>query len=61
MKTLTTVAFITFPLTLIAGVFGMNAIAIPIIGYKYDFWIILGGMLLTTIVVFGFFKFKKWI
>lgn len=60
MKNLTIVAFITFPLTLIAGIFGMNATNIPIIGAQYDFWIILGGMAILTIFFFFYFKVKKW-
>ncbi|MCK5027209.1 MAG: magnesium transporter CorA family protein [Candidatus Pacebacteria bacterium] len=61
MKVLTIIAFITFPLTLIAGVFGMNTVLTPIVGVPYDFWIILGIMGVTTFSMFAFFKFKKWI
>ena len=60
MKILTIVAFITFPLTLIAGIFGMNAEYIPFIGHEKDFFIILGLMVVTVLMMFTFFKFKKW-
>ena len=61
MKVLTIMAFITFPLTLIAGLFGMNTREIPIVGAPHDFWIIIGIMALATIGMFFFFRYKKWI
>jgi len=60
MKVLTILAFITFPLTLIAGIFGMNTIATPVVGTPNDFWIIIGVMFLATFTMFVFFKYKKW-
>lgn len=61
MKNLTIVAFITFPLTLIAGTFGMNSVNMPIIGSDYDFWQIIGIMILSMSTMFIYFKHKKWI
>lgn len=61
MKVLTIMAFITFPLTLVTGVFGMNTIGTPIIGQEGDFWTIVSFMALATIVMFFFFKWKKWL
>jgi magnesium transporter len=61
MRILSIMAFVTFPLVLFASLFGMNAIATPIIGYKYDFWIIVGIMLLATFGMFRFFKRKRWL
>ncbi len=60
MKILTIVAFITFPLTLIAGIFGMNAEFMPFVNDSNGFWFILGIMLMTGIIMFVYFKFKKW-
>ena len=60
-KNLTILAFITFPLTLIASIFGMNTREIPIIGQPHDFWIVVGIMLLGVIIMFEFFKHKKWL
>ena len=60
MKIFTILAFITFPLSLIASIFGMNAIFTPIIGAKGDFWVIIGGMIVVTGLMFWFFKYKKW-
>jgi len=60
IKTLTIMAFITFPLTLFSSMFGMNTAGTPILGHPYDFWIIIGIMMLVTLFFFSFFKYKKW-
>ncbi len=60
MKIFTILAFVTFPLSLFASLFGMNAAFMPIIGMKYDFWYIVGIMLFLTGLMFTFFKYKKW-
>jgi magnesium transporter len=61
MKVLTILAFITFPLMLLSGIFGMNTVSTPIIGIRGDFWIITGVMLLATFGMFLYFKSKKWL
>ena len=61
MKVLTIMAFITFPLSLLAGIFGMNTTATPLIGSRHDFWIIISIMITATVAFFGFFKYKKWL
>lgn len=61
MKTLTIMAFVTFPLSLIAGIFGMNTKIIPIVGRPFDFWIVLSIMLGLTLIMFTYFKIKKWL
>jgi len=60
MKTLTIMAFVTFPLTLIATLFGMNTVDTPILGEKNDFWYIIAIMASGATVFFAFFKHKKW-
>lgn len=61
MKTLTIMAFVTFPLTLVAALFGMNTLTTPVIGHSQDFWLVVGIMLLLTALMFTFFKYKKWL
>jgi magnesium transporter len=61
VKTLTIMAFVTFPLTLLAGIFGMNTKNTPFIGNHYDFWIILGMMVILVSSFFLIFKYKKWL
>ena len=61
MKILTMMAFVTFPLSLITNIFSMNTTHSPIVGYPYDFEIIMIIMVLATVIMFGIFKFKKWL
>jgi len=61
MKILTIMAFVTFPLSLIAGIFGMNTQATPIIGAPGDFWIVLSIMGIGMFMMFLYFKYKKWL
>jgi len=61
MKTLTMMSFVIFPLSLIAGIFGMNSGNMPIIGGQYDFYQIIGLMVCVSLVMFTFFRFKKWL
>jgi len=60
MKTLTIMAFVTFPLSLMAAMFSMGTKFTPILGHAYDFWIILSLMIGATCLFFVFFKYKKW-
>ncbi len=60
MKFLTIMAFVTFPLSLIAAIFGMNTRYLPIVGVKGDFWVVMAIMAIATIFMFSFFKKKGW-
>lgn len=60
MKNLTIMAFITFPLTLISSIFGMNTLSTPIVGNAWDFWIIVTIMISAAAGFFMFFKHKGW-
>lgn len=62
MKTLTIFSVLVFPLSLLAGVFGMNTVeGMPFIESKYGFWIIIGFMGLGCIAMLIYFKKKRWI
>lgn len=61
MRTLTIMAFVTFPLMLFASVFSMNTNATPIIGMKGDFWLIVGLMIISMTTMIMVFKRKKWL
>lgn len=61
IKGLTMMAFITFPLSLIATIFSMPTRTKPLIGNHFDFWIIIGIMVVVTILSLGYFKYKKWL
>ncbi len=59
IKTLTILSFIILPLSLIAGIFGMNA-KMPIVDMPNGFWMILFLMGIAACIMFLFFKHKKW-
>jgi magnesium transporter len=61
MMVLTIMALVTFPLSLIASIFGMNTDTMPIVGVQNDFWIVIGLMITLTAGMFLFFKYKKWL
>mgnify|MGYP001606301137 CR=1 FL=1 len=61
MRILSIMAFVTFPLVLFAQLFSMATVSTPIIGHRYDFWIIVAIMLLAVAGMFMIFKRKKWL
>ena len=61
IKVLTIFSVIVFPLTLLAGIFGMNTSYLPFVGTPRDFWIIFGTMIGGAAAMLIFFKIKKWI
>ncbi len=61
MKTLTIMAFVTFPLTLISSIFGMNTSYLPVVGIPGDFWYVIAGMVLMASSFFIFFRLKRWL
>jgi len=61
MKVLTVMASLLLPAALIASIFGMNSADIPIVGKENDFWIIVWVMVAATVMLFLYFKYKKWI
>ncbi|HOL47641.1 MAG TPA: magnesium/cobalt transporter CorA [bacterium] len=60
MKTLTIITTIVMPLTLIAGIYGMNFEHMPELKMRYAYFVVLGVMLIIAIVLTTIFKKKKW-
>jgi len=60
MKSLTMLALITFPMTLIATIFSMRTEGTPLIAEPQGFWIVVGAMAVLGLSMLGFFKYKKW-
>lgn len=60
MKLFTVMAFTTFPLMLFSSMFGMNTENTPLVGHRFDFWIIVSIMVIATIGFFTYFKHKDW-
>ncbi len=60
MKVLTIMAFITYPLTLISSVFGMNTEHTPFVAGPFGFWIIICIMTAAASALFIYFRYKRW-
>ena len=60
IKVLTVMAFITFPLSVIVGLFGMNLHS-PLSNSSYGFEIVLAIMAILTFLMFTYFKRKRWL
>lgn len=61
MKFLTVISFITFPLMLFTSMFGMNTVNTPIVGHRFDYWIIVAIMIVVSVILLIYFKFKRWL
>lgn len=61
MKNLTIVSFVTFPLALLAAIFGMNTQHAPLLHRPDGFWIIITIMAALGLAMFAYFKRKKWL
>lgn len=60
MKTLTTIATIMMPLTVITGIYGMNFVNMPELYTPFGYFIVLGIMALITIASLVFFWRRGW-
>jgi magnesium transporter len=61
MKVLTIIATIFIPLTLIAGIYGMNFKHMPELEQPWGYPVVWGVMLATAIVMLIYFRRKKWL
>ena len=60
MKRLTVVSTIFIPLTFLVGVWGMNFRFMPELDWKYGYFYAWSVMLVITLIVYWFFRKKKW-
>ncbi|MBI2446688.1 MAG: hypothetical protein HYV51_02590 [Parcubacteria group bacterium] len=61
VKTFTIMSFLTFPAMLVATILQINTGTNPILGRQNDFWIILGIVVITILVMLTYFKTRKWL
>jgi magnesium transporter len=60
-KTLTALAFIVLPMTLVAAIFAMRAEHMPFIGMPGDFWMMLGVIFVTMLGILAYMRGKRWL
>lgn len=61
IRTLTIFSMLLLPMSVIAGIFGINSKNIPVIGDRFDFWIVLGIMAAVSFIFFLFFRIRRWL
>jgi magnesium transporter len=61
MKTLAVVSAIILPLSLIAGIYGMNFEYLPETKMRYGYFVTLGVMALLTVILLTYFWRRGWI
>lgn len=62
MKTLTMISTVVLPMSLIAGIYGMNfRQGMPELDWEYGYPFALGLMLLTGVAAFTLFRWRRWI
>lgn len=60
VRTLTVLSAIFMPLTLIAGIYGMNFEHMPELHSRYGYLLTLGGMVLLALLLLILFRRKRW-
>lgn len=60
MRVLTVLSAIFLPLTLVAGIYGMNFEFMPELHTRHGYFYTLGGMVLLAAALLGWFRWKKW-
>lgn len=61
MRVLTIFSVFFMPLTFIAGIYGMNFKFMPELNHKWSYPAVLFVMALVTVIIYFWFKRKKWI
>jgi magnesium transporter len=61
MKVLTIIATIFIPLTLVAGIYGMNFRNMPELDIPLAYPTVLLSMLFVGLMMVGYFRKKKWL
>ncbi|MDP2453968.1 MULTISPECIES: CorA family divalent cation transporter [unclassified Kaistella] len=60
MKVLAIYSMYFFPITFIAGIYGMNFVFMPELNLKYGYYITLGLMATITVITFFYVRKKGW-
>ncbi len=61
MKVLAMISTVVLPMTLVAGVYGMNFKHMPALEWQYGYYLSLGLMAILGLASFVLFKWKRWL
>jgi len=61
MKVLSVVAAVFLPLTLLAGIYGMNFVNMPELQWRYGYFVVWGVMVLVALSLMAFFRKRRWL
>ncbi|GAA4135952.1 magnesium/cobalt transporter CorA [Sphingobacterium kyonggiense] len=61
MRTLTIISVFFMPLTFIVGIYGMNFKNMPELEWYYGYPMVMFGMLLLAVIIYLWFKRKRWL
>jgi magnesium transporter len=61
MKVLTMISTTVLPMTLIAGIYGMNFKHMPELEWEWGYGLALGLMLAALVASLGYFRWKRWL
>ena len=61
MRTLTIISVFFMPLTFIVGIYGMNFKHMPELEWYYGYPLIMGFMVLLAVIIYLWFKRKRWL
>jgi magnesium transporter len=61
MKVLTILSTVAIPSVVISGIYGMNVKNIPFLESPSGFWIVIGMMVVSTLLVLGLLKKFRWL
>lgn len=61
MKTLTILAFIALPATTVLSLFQIESASRPIVGGRFDFWILVLLLVAIAFSLYSWFKHKRWL
>lgn len=61
MRVLTIATVIFLPLTLLAGIYGMNFANMPELGWQYGYFAVLGIMAMLVLALMTIFRKRRWL